>query len=172
MSCVSITNLLDADNCGANPGGLVALYVIRKQDAVSIPDADATNTITDAITLVTGKKWAKWEFEQDSASIEEKGTGDSSSQSFSVEIPFNISGSTPAIDTILSGAINGKFLVITEDNLGQMRLFGNEKRALKLDQEYTTGLKPTDKNQHKNKFSGDGFRHKGYFYDGPALVTF
>lgn len=170
FGCISVDNISEDDECGANPGGLVTLYVIRRSDIETFPAVSADGvTITAAIVPKEGKGFAKWDLEMDTAELTHKSSGDPGSQSVETELEVYISRGKASIDAVIQNCINGKFVVIGVDAQGQKRIGGNVVRPLTFSHEYKGGKKLTDKNGTTIKFTG-GTGNVPYYYTNTIPV--
>ena len=170
-SCVAVGNITSQD-CGANPGGTVNLWVARRRDVATIPPPGADGvTIAQPITMKTGKAFAKWEFTQDTGELTHKSVGDAGNKSVTKEVTTYVPRGNAQVDAEINKAINGDFIIIVEDGLGQKRIGGNLLRGMIFDHDYKSGKKGTDKNGTDFKFLGEGFSHVPYYYDAAIPVT-
>jgi hypothetical protein len=168
--CAAVGNIVSED-CGANPGGTVNIWVARRRDVESIPAPTAGGvTITTGISMKVGKYFAKWEFAQDTGNLNHKSVGDPGNKSVSYELNTYVPRGNALIDKEVNNAINGDYIVIVEDGLGQKRIAGSLLRGVIFDHDYNTGTKGTDKNGTAFKFLGEGFGNVPYYYDA-AIPT-
>ena len=169
--CAAVGNIVSED-CGANPGGTVNLWVARRRDVATLPNpASGTVTVTAPLTMKAGKFFAKWEFAQDTGDLNHKTTGDPGNKSVTMEVNTYVPRGNELIDAVINEAINGDFIVIVEDGLGQKRIAGDLLRGVIFDHDYKSGKKGTDKNGTDFKFGGEGFGHVPYYYDAAIPVT-
>jgi len=153
--CVEVDHIEEGDDCGPNPGGIVELYLIRRSDVETFATLSSDGvTLTGNIVPKTGKGFAKWALELDKAELTHKSVGDSGSQSVEQELEVYISRGIATVDAVLQSCLNGKFIVVAVDALGQKRVGGNLLRPMTLTHEYKGGKKTTDANGTTIKFTG------------------
>lgn len=168
--CAAVGNIA-AEDCGANPGGTVNLWLARRRDVATLPAPVAGSvTIEQPLTMKAGKYFAKWDFAQDTGNLTHKSVGDAGNKSVSVELNTYVPRGNATIDAVVDNAINGDFIVIVEDSLGQKRLAGSLLRGVTFDHDYQSGTKGTDKNGTAMKFSGEGFGNVPFYYDAAIPV--
>ncbi|MCC2546424.1 hypothetical protein LJY25_08205 [Hymenobacter sp. BT175] len=162
--CLPITHIV-AEDCGANPGGLTDLHVIRRRDIMTFPEPSADGvTIATAIVPKAGEGFVKWEFASDTGDLNHKSGGDQGNQSITHEINTYVPRGIATIDAVINAAINGDFVVIGTDSNGNLRILGDKRRGVKFDYDYKSGKKGTDKNGTDFKFTGEGFTHVPFYY--------
>ena len=155
-----------ADDC-PNPGGLTDLHVIRRREIDVFPVADADGvTISTAIVPVAGCGFVPWEFAQDTGEVNHKSSGDLGTQSIAHDLAVYVPRGSAATDAVIQSALNGDFVVIGRDSNGNLRIAGDKRRGVKFEHDYKSGKKGTDKNGTDFKFSGEGFTHVPYYYNG------
>ncbi|RDC63283.1 hypothetical protein [Adhaeribacter pallidiroseus] len=175
-TCISVASIKE-DECGANTGGLYELYVVLKRDILTWPGFKAgSKVVLDGdIVLKTGKKWAKWDFAEDTGEITFKSEGEAGSQTFSQETGVYIPRMNEEIAEVVANALNGKFVVAVKTPDDKVMIGGSQKRPMKFDIDYKSGKKYNDKNGGDYKFTV-GTNHPPLFYDGeleseaPAVV--
>lgn len=173
-TCLPLDHIVEQD-CGANPGGTVDLYVMRRRDIQTFPEPEEEGDVvlTQPIVPKTGKGFVKWDHAADTGDVNHKSAGDLGNQSVSVEQNVYIPRGNPATDKVINSALNGDFVVISRDALGQLRVLGTKLRGVKFDYDYKGGKKGTDKNGTDFKFTGEGFGTVPYYYEAaiPMLPT-
>lgn len=153
------------EDCGANPGGLTDLHVIRRRDLQTFPEPDGEGvTISTALVPKAGKGFKKWEFATDTGDLNHKSTGDAGNQSITHEINTTVPRGIATIDAVINAALNGDFVVIGTDSNGNLRILGDLRRGVTFNYDYKSGKKGTDKNGTDFKFSGEGFAHVPFYY--------
>lgn len=163
-TCLPITDIV-AEDCGANPGGTVDLYTIRRRNILTFPEPDEDGvTIATAIVPKPGEGFVKWEFATDTGELNHKTEGDAGNQSVSVDLSVYIPRGNATIDAVINAAINGDYVVIKRDSLGQLRVAGDRRRGVTFNYDYKSGKAGTDKNGSDFKFEGKGFSHVPYYY--------
>jgi hypothetical protein len=162
--CVSVDHVPEGDDCGPNPGGIVDLYLIRRSDVDTFPPLAADGvTLTGNIVPKTGKGFARWALEMDKAELTHKSVGDPGSQSVEQELEIYISRGLASIDAVMQSCINGKFIVVAVDGLGQKRVGGNLLRPMSFSHDYKGGKKGADTNGTTVKFNGGTGRIPAYY---------
>ncbi|GAB2954734.1 hypothetical protein GCM10027048_20310 [Hymenobacter coalescens] len=164
--CLPLDHIVE-DDCGANPGGTVDLYVMRRRDIQTFPEPaeEGDVVLTQPIVPKAGKGFVKWDHATDTGDVNHKSNGDEGNQSVSVEQNVYIPRGNPNTDKVINSALNGSFVVISRDSLGQLRVLGNQRRGVKFDYDYKSGKKGTDKNGTDFKFSGEGFASVPLYYE-------
>lgn len=167
--CLPIASIT-VDDCAPNAGGTVDLYVVRRRDILSWPALDVDNvTLAGPIVLKTGKQFQQWEHATDTGDVNHKAGGDEGNQSISVDQSVYIPKGSPAVDTVVTAALNGNYVVVSRDSNGFLRVLGDERRGMKFEHDFKSGKKGTDKNGYEMKFSGEGFSHTPYYLDEADL---
>jgi hypothetical protein len=163
--CLPIGDIV-LEDCGANPGGLTDLHVIRRRNILTFPEPDDADGLTISTSIVpkAGEGFSKWDFATDTGDLNHKSGGDAGNQSITHEINTYVPRGVVTIDAIINAAINGDFVVIGTDSLGNRRILGDKRRGVKFDYDYKSGKKGNDKNGTDFKFSGEGFAHLPYYY--------
>lgn len=170
--CLPIVAITEDDDCGANPGGTNTLYVARKRDVLSIPEPGEDGvTISTAIQMKPGKAFVKWDFAEETGDINHKSEGDPGNKSVSTDVNTYVPRGVASVDSVINAAINGSFIVIVEDALGQKRIAGDLRKGMTFDHDYKSGKKGTDKNGTDFKFANTGFSHVPYYYTAAIPVV-
>jgi hypothetical protein len=161
--CVSLKNV--TRQCGANPPGIITLYAVRAAEVTSIPDA-TYNTISGDLVMASGKKFAVWEFSEESGKLEEKAIGEIDGRSYDCMLDIFIPGVDATNDFMFDNALNDRFILISKDGSGNLRIHGEVGRGMRMEVcEFTTGDKPETRRGTTLQFKRN-FGHKSYFYTG------
>ncbi len=110
-------------NCSTDKfkAGIKALYLIDKGDVTSMALASGSPVNYSTITLGTGKKWYKFEFEEDQANYSWAIEGERGSFKATHKIEIFIKGISSTIVTALKAVIDSSncgFYAVVEDNNG------------------------------------------------------
>lgn len=171
MSCLPVAEIV-ADDCGANPGGTNTLWVARKRHVKSIPEPTAgTVIISEPIVMEDGFGFVKWDHAQDTGEINHGSVGDPGNKSVKTDVNTYVPRGNPDVDAQVNAALNGEFIVIVEDGLGQKRIAGDKRRGMIFDHDYKSGKKGTDKNGTDFKFAAEGLSHVPYYYQAAIPVA-
>lgn len=84
MACSSLTIGAIAKECKNNTGGVKDVFIIKAEDITSIATDSTTETIT-GITAATGKTFAHWQFNSETANATSTATMDNAAGSFYVQ---------------------------------------------------------------------------------------
>jgi hypothetical protein len=161
FGCISLANV--SRECEPNVPGLFKLYLIRSDEVTAIPAA-VYQSITTALTLGAGKGFSVWEFTEETAKFDENAVGEADGKSFEKMIDFFIPGDNATKAYQFSSMLNDRFIAITKDGNGNIKIHGDLDRPMRLEkQDFTTGAANADR-------KGTAFQlkcnssHKSYWY--------
>lgn len=164
MTCISVAVI--AEECGANPGGLTpTLWVVRKKDVVSIPDATA-GVISGDVVLVEGKVAVPWDFAIDTGEAKDETAGVVSSPVINGSVDFNIARRKAATNTVLDSTLGQACIVFWKERNGETKMIGDLEQGAYLGWKGTSGKKGADVNGKDCTFTREGMTHSPYTYTG------
>lgn len=148
MACNPVVLNGLALSCGANAGGINTIYVT---DIQNISGITFTGSTVSGITMVTGKKWAKYDLRKNLSTFEETYNNDDTGAKY-------VSTTTTAIFTKQDSALrdelellfSAQVYVIVVDNNGKYKLVGYSKNTPTYcwsNATATTGASRSDSNQ-------------------------
>lgn len=154
----------------ANPGGGRNLYVVLCKDVVgNYPTAAsfdaATGRLTALPTLVTGKKWSRYEFPDGTLDYKVDGGGDGGYQSYKHSVEYALAGNSEALHLEMSKYVNAGVMFMIEDKNGEFMMVGSTDDPIFMKPAFALGKKGNDKRGYVAKGEVDGQTY------GVALVT-
>jgi hypothetical protein len=163
IGCVSLSNV--SRGCAPNVPGLFKLYLIRVDEVDTIPAA-VYQTISTNLTLAAGKAFAVWEFTEETAKVDENAVGEADGKSFEDMIDFFIPGDDATKAYQFSQMLNDRFIAITKDGNGNIKIHGDLDRPMRLEtQSFTTGAANADRKGTSFQLKCNA-SHKAYWYTG------
>lgn len=155
-----------------NPSGVMTILVAThrsivgswpnlKFDANGNPDytnstINASNTITAIPTLITGAKWAMYEFPINTASIDCERGNDPSYQSYKHSIEYAMAGFSPALKAEVRKSLNAGSVIIARMKDGQWCVLGSSDNPIFVTANFTSGKGGNDKRGYTIKGEVDG----------------
>jgi hypothetical protein len=159
---ISLKNI--TRQCGANPAGILKLYISYAEDVDTIPDP-IYNEVMDDIVMAIGKRFKTFTASEQSAFFNEQVKGDTDGKYCEWELSLFIPGDSEALAYMVQQMVHKRFVIIYKDLSDNHRILGSPENPLKFSFTSTTGDSATSKNGYVFTFSGRESR-KAYFYTG------
>lgn len=133
-----------------NIGGSKNYLLLVSKDAIDVfPDVININ-INDAITLLPGESWVKWEFTEKTISFDETPRDDTGKTGFDIELVGIIPKDSLNLLRIITSSTYKRAVVLYVDSNGETRVIGSKENPAKiLRPKITHGNKPTDLNHYE-----------------------
>ena len=168
MSCCTTLAAISREcGTGIRPGLATTVYVVCKDEIDTIPaDNGTSHTISDDITLATGKQFFAWDISQLNSSYICEPQGHVDARYYKTTIQFFIPALAPAKTFILGGITNGEFICLVSDAKSQVRLIGDTARGAYISAQEQTN----DKNGYVVTIEWES-NEPPFYYTGTIDVT-
>ncbi|RCR69425.1 hypothetical protein [Larkinella punicea] len=160
VGLVSLANIDATSYQKPNPGGIRTLYVALRKDIVGIwPKAVdiVGGEIQTGPVMVTGKKWAEYEFPDGTCSLDDDAAGDPGFQSYKHSLDLMMAGFSKELAAEILKHLNAGCVVILEHNDGQHVVGGSSDNPIFIKPGFKSGKKGADKRGYTLKGEQDGF---------------
>lgn len=148
MACTQTLNGIVRD-CGANAGGLKAIYIANKDDVTAITLATGGDLIS-AITMASSAKFKPFYFKPGQASFTQEpqfnDAGDYVGENGVIDVNFGKMNTTKRAQ--MAALSIGELIVIATDNNGISWLFGYDNPVLRTGGTAESGAAKTDRNNY------------------------
>lgn len=117
--------------CGANPGGIINVYMIATQDIDTEPTIDVPTHELDGLpTLVATKKFYKVSFTEETGSADDAISGEKDAEFVKLSLKFTVPGMLRANVAQYQRFLGGRFVFVVQYTDGQYRYFGSKDNGI------------------------------------------
>jgi hypothetical protein len=149
---------------GINMGGIKEIHILRWEDALAVPGCCGLETpyITDPISVKTGTGFITHKFRPGTMSYKYSVKQTPQGPEFVEEITGNINYLRGEVEQEIAKTAPGRYILVTEDWNGEVRLHGSVDRPWTFEAEANVGTRKRDDNRSIWRFTGKSDRPSCY----------
>jgi hypothetical protein len=147
-----------------NLGGIKEIHILRWEDALAVPGCCGLETpyITDPISVKTGTGFITHKFRPGTMSYKYSVKQTPQGPEFVEEITGNINYLRGEVEQEIAKTAPGRYILVTEDWNGEVRLHGSVDRPWRFEAEGNVGTRKRDDNRTIWRFTGSSDRPSCY----------
>lgn len=160
----------------SNVSGLVSFFFVEARQLVRevYPTYGTQSLIVDELPLSASAKWNQGIVVPFSLNYQENRRQDRVGESYQQQVDGVVARQSPELQEVLSSMQRRRYVVITRDRNGYLKLIGSKECPLEFNYSSRSGSNPRERNQVSFRFTGDtrgpSFFVHGNLYDTIAEV--